>query len=536
MFLGEKSSSGKSPLVDALHCIIIIIIIIIIINVFIIVFLGEKSSSGKSPLVDALQKTTESLHSLCAAFTDDIDRTTRRLRDDISTSGADVQSQIDRRADELIASVNEERERKKEEVNNNITKNNDVLAKVFKKHRNLVVKAKEILKMGENLVKSGTESDIKTSISNFKEISAEISTSDPKNIITFLKITLSEKRTETFPVELGEILTQTDRETDRLTDRETDRLTDRETDRLTDRDTDRLTDRETDRLTDRETDRLTLTRTLDTGLRGILSGLPSMAVLRAERSDKIVVCGVSLFNGFVRCYSGQRSALLGEYKLPCPPFDLAKSRDQQVVVALPLIRQIMYLDVQDDIRLVTTLKTEKQYKYISVLPGNRLAVCEWSGKRVDILDEGGRVIQTLNQYSIPRPSRLAVRGECLLIVTDGGNSLTCVTSAGRVTWRSRDLARKDGLEGVACDMEQFVYVCDRNRHRLVQLTRDGQVIRDVITAHDGLSVPLSVCCVGDVLYVCQEGGVVKQFTWSEAEHWNDLHALRVKRESLTRQN
>ena len=67
-------------------------------------------------------------------------------------------------------------------------------------------------------------------------------------------------------------------------------------------------------------------------------------------------------------------------------------------------------------------------------------------------------------------------------------------------------------------MEQFVYVCDRNRHRVVQLTRDGQVIRDVITAHDGLSEPRSVCCVGDDLYVCQGGGVVKQFTWSEAEH------------------
>ena len=371
--------------------------------------------------------------------------------------------------------------------------------------------------MGENLVKSGTESDIKTSISNLKEISAEISTSDPKNIIKFLKITLSEKRTETFPVELGEILTQTDRETDRLTDRETDRLTDKETDRLTDRETDRLTDRDTDRLTDRETDRLTLTRTLDTGLRGIFSGLTSMAVLRAERSDKIVVCGWSLTNCLVRCYSGQRSALLGEYKLPSEPSDLAKSRDQQVVVVLPRIRQIMYLDVQDDIRLVTTLKTEKLYKYISVLPGNRLAVCE-IGRGVDILDEGGRVIQTLNRDSIPRPSRLAVRGECLLIVTDDGNSLTCVTSAGRVTWRSRDLAREDGLEGVACDMEQFVYVCDRNRHRVVQLTRDGQVIRDVITAHDGLSVPLSVCCVGDDLYVCQWGGVVTQFTWSEAEH------------------
>ena len=45
--------------------------------------------------------------------------------------------------------------------------------------------------------------------------------------------------------------------------------------------------------------------------------------------------------------------------------------------------------------------------------------------------------------------------------------------------------------------EQFVYVCDNNRNCIVQLSRIGQVIRDVITAHDGLTVPLCVCCVDD---------------------------------------
>ena len=45
--------------------------------------------------------------------------------------------------------------------------------------------------------------------------------------------------------------------------------------------------------------------------------------------------------------------------------------------------------------------------------------------------------------------------------------------------------------------KQFVYICDYNRNCIVQLSRIGQVIRDVITAHDGLSVPLCVCCVDD---------------------------------------
>ena len=139
------------------------------------------------------------------------------------------------------------------------------------------------------------------------------------------------------------------------------------------------------------------------------------------------------------------------------------------------------------------------------------------GECVDILDEGGHVIQTLPTDSIPRPTWLTVKGESLLVVTDRGKRLTCVTSSGHVTWRSHDSARLNGLWGVACDMEEFVYVCNENTNCIVQLSRDGQVIRDVITAHDGLSEPLSVCCDDDKLYVCQFNGVVKIFTWGEAE-------------------
>ena len=35
--------------------------------------------------------------------------------------------------------------------------------------------------------------------------------------------------------------------------------------------------------------------------------------------------------------------------------------------------------------------------------------------------------------------------------------------------------------------------------------------------YDGLSVPLCVCCVDDNLYVGQEYGDIKIFTWSKAE-------------------
>ena len=249
--------------------------------------------------------------------------------------------------------------------------------------------------------------------------------------------------------------------------------------------------------------------------------LDSIVVLQ---SDEIVVCGKSPPHWWVKSVCPRTSTVLGQYNLPSLPLGLAKSRDQQVVVTLPWKRQILYLDVQGDICCKIKLDTEKGYHFISVLHNHKCChlaatgLFEESGNCVDILDERGNVIQTIDRESIPNPSRLTVSGERLLVVTDGGQSLTCVTSSDMtwypfVEWRSRDVAGKgDGLRGVACDMEEFIYICDEKRHCIVQLSRDGQVIDDVITEHDGLSRPRSVYCDEDRLYVGQWNGDIKIFT------------------------
>ena len=502
-------------------------------------------------------------------FKHDIDDEVARLATEIRTSGAEAEGVIERRAEEAIGrfttAVNAEKDRMKEEVKTCLLDSNHYLSSLFEKQNDILDLAKQNLKLGEQQLKSGSDSDIKKHISKLQEMSLEILETNPRCEIKTFKICLTDskkKTSESFVVDLGEVVKpdvksfidsrtdraeQTDSRTDRTeqtdsrtdsaehtnsrTDRaeQTNSRTDSQTDSRTDRaeQTDSRTDRaeqtdirtdsteQTHSRADRRTDRLTLTQTFNTKISSDEDDpwLYSIAVL-GERGEKIVVC--DFHNSRVKCFSTRTSALLGQYETPCLPWGLAKSRDQQVVVALPGTRQILYLDIQGDIRRTNTLTTGKGYHFISVLPGNRLAVSVW-GKCVDILDEGGHVIQTLPTDSIPGPSCLTVKGESLLVVTDRGTRLTCVTSSGHVTWRSHDSARLDGLRGVACDMEEFVYVCNWNTNCIVQLSRDGQVIRDVITAHDGLSKPLSVCCDDDKLYVCQRNGVVKIFTWGEAE-------------------
>ena len=434
-------------------------------------------------------------------FKHDIDDEVARLATEIRTSGAEAEGVIERRAEEAIGrfttAVNAEKDRMKEEVKTCLLDSNHYLSSLFEKQNNILDKAKRNLKLGEQKLKSGSDSDIKKHISKLQEMSSEILETNPRCEIKTFKICLTDskkKTSESFVVDLGEVVKP---DVKSFIDSRTDRA------------------EQTHSRAHRRTDRLTLTQTFNTKISSDErdSWLDSIAVL-GERGEKIVVC--DYYNSRVKCFSTRTSALLGQYETPCQPVGLAKSRDQQVVVALPDTRQILYLDIQGDIRRTNTLTTGKGYRSISVLPGNRLAVSVW-GKCVDILDEGGHVIQTLPTDSIPGPSCLTVKGESLLVVTDRGTRLTCVTSSGHVTWRSHDSARLNGLRGVACDMKEFVYVCNINTNCIVQLSRDGQVIRDVITAHDGLSRPLSVCCDDDKLYVCQWNGDVKIFTWGEAE-------------------
>ncbi|XP_041374274.1 uncharacterized protein LOC121387318 [Gigantopelta aegis] len=474
--------------------------------------MGDAPSALKRPLKNALQLACKTLRSLCGILEDNIKNEVDRLQSGLAVSAAEVSGEIDRRGAEIIQKLTEtvhaEQNRLKKYLETSVVITNKDIDTLFTEDKHLLQKAKENLKLGENLIKSGSDSDIKINLSKLTKIASEISQTNPKTEIPELKITLTDskkKNTETFSVDIGEILKP---DIKSLTDRQT--LTDTWTDTQTDRQT------LTDTPTDRHTDRLTLTQTFHTKISSDKRNphLDSIAVLGGERSKKIVVS--DFFNFCVKYFSVENFKLF-KYDLLSQPRGLARSRDQQVVVVLPWKRQILYLDIQDDIRLTNTLNIGKPYEYISVLPSNHLAVSVWNGDgvSVDILDEGGRVIQSLPHDLIPSPSCLTVKGDSLVVVSEN-NSLKCVTSSGLVTWQSRDSAKLRHLRGVACDMEEFVYVCDVQTNCIVQLSSDGEVIRDVITRQDGLSRPWFVCCDQDTLYVTQEDGHVKIFRWMKA--------------------
>ncbi|XP_041348913.1 uncharacterized protein LOC121368307 [Gigantopelta aegis] len=274
---------------------------------------------------------------------------------------------------------------------------------------------------------------------------------------------------------------------------------------------------------DRKRDKMVQTGAFNMQANDFLSsGIQCILVLEGERSNTIVV--TDSFNWSVKYFCAETFALQSKRKVFGAPCGLAESRDQQVAVVLPREKQILFLTMRDDTSLTKKVRTDRMYFYIAMLPANRMAVTggnlqsvaheNWWGKYVDVLDEEGTVIQSLLFDMFIEPWCLAVKGDSLVVVSDCG-SLVSVASSGEVTWATRDQQRLLHLRGVTCDVEEFVYVCDNDRSCVVQFSRDGEIIRDILTCQDGLTEPLYVCCDQDKLYVGQSNGEVKIFTWSK---------------------
>ena len=242
-----------------------------------------------------------------------------------------------------------------------------------------------------------------------------------------------------------------------------------------------------------------------------------MLVLHGEATRIVVVSDWG--NKCIKCFSSETKELMKSYTFLSRPCGLAKSRDQPcgAVVALPLLKRIQYLDIQDDVRLTHTLKTKRMYYFIFVLSDNRIIASGWrQGGYVDILNPLGQVIKNFPPRVIPDPWSLVVRGHSMLVISRRGESVTCMTPIGTFMWLPCDPTVEHHLVSVASDLDEYVYVCDEVRQCVTQLTRDGKVIRNILTQQDQISVPVAIYCDHNEIYVAQSNGDVCIYSWTKS--------------------
>ncbi|XP_041346811.1 tripartite motif-containing protein 5-like isoform X2 [Gigantopelta aegis] len=439
-------------------------------------------------------------------MTSDIERLQRSVDVSATQTAAQMQRQGDKLISEFTTAVRTELEKSNSELDKCRQSVNNEIVELFIDVNRLIEESKECLKLGENLLRSTSLPDMKRHVSKFskmQKITADyLATQRPE--FPDLAITLVEPEKtgrKTFSAEIGRILRP-----------------DVKSIKITHKIYLQTTIFEPEVEINRKSDRLKHEQTINTKLQSDTKcpNLSSILVLEGQDSNKIIVTDFK--NKSVKSFSSEHKTVQSLYRTTSGPWYLAKTRDHQVLVTLPEERQLLYLNVQDDIRLVKTVTTKKRYYGITVLPDDNMAVTEGLSGCVHILNQRCGVIRSIPNKMIPNPWHLTVKGDSLVVVSYTTNIITCVSSSGQVMWVSRDSASSASFHllcDVTCDTEQFAYVCDNGRDAIVQLSRDGEFIRDVITKEDGLKQPVSLCFAQDKLYVAEQNGKIKIFGWRQ---------------------
>ncbi|XP_041346812.1 E3 ubiquitin-protein ligase TRIM7-like [Gigantopelta aegis] len=436
-------------------------------------------------------------------MTSDIERLQRSVDVSATQTAAQMQIQGGKLIAEFTTAVRAELEKRNSELEKCRQSVNNEIVELFTDVNRLIEESKECLKLGENLLRSASVSDMKrhvTKFSKIQQITADY-LATPRPEFPDLAITLVEPEKtgrKTFSAEIGRI-SRPDVKSIKIT--HTIYL--------------QTSIFEPEVEINRKSDRLKHEQTINAKLESDTECpmLLSILVLEGQYSNKIIVADWD--NKCVKSFSSEHKTVQSLYRTSSRPCCLAKTRDHQVLVTLPEERKLLHLNVQDDIHLTKTETTKKGYYGITVLPDDNMALAGRSPGCVDILNQRCVVMRSIPNKVILKPGYLTVKGDSLVVVSIIPNIVTCVSSSGQVMWVSRDSARFHGLYDVACDTEEFVYVCDNGRAAIVQLSRDGEGIRDVITQKDGLKQPLSLCFAQDQLYVTQENGEIKIFGWSQ---------------------
>ncbi|XP_046579691.1 E3 ubiquitin-protein ligase TRIM56-like [Haliotis rubra] len=196
---------------------------------------------------------------------------------------------------------------------------------------------------------------------------------------------------------------------------------------------------------------------------------------------------------------------------PCGETQL---KENKVMVAIPLACQIVTVEVNPDLHLLSTMTTSKGYYSIAVL--NPASLAAGGDGCVDMLDMSGRVLRrvaTTNKGRFVYPFFMSISNRGNMLVSDWGErSVTCMTPDGDVVWRyvpTDNMALKRP-RGITTTSTGDVLLADLDSSRVIQLTESGKFVRNLLTLQDGIPCPSGVYVDRhDSLFVCTSDEIME---------------------------
>ena len=198
------------------------------------------------------------------------------------------------------------------------------------------------------------------------------------------------------------------------------------------------------------------------------------------------------------------------------PWSITVLNDCILAVSVPYSNKILKVRADPDLKLLSTITTDKQYWGLDVLDQSTLVASTHSPPSVDVLDmEGGvkRSIQTLPapHKSFMYPSYLHVTRQGTILVSDMGlKSVIGLTQTGDVvfTYSPTDDRALKCPHGITSTSTGDILVADSSAQKVIQLSESGEFIKDILTSQDGIQHPFGLCINGNKLYVTgQDEGV-----------------------------
>ncbi|XP_046345070.2 protein wech-like [Haliotis rufescens] len=235
-----------------------------------------------------------------------------------------------------------------------------------------------------------------------------------------------------------------------------------------------------------------------------------VTVLVVNGTDTVVVTDKN--NNSVKSFYTRNSQLdHSSLSLITNPYGITKLKDNQVAVTVPGSSQIVTVQVNPDLVLLSTITGSKEYRGITSLTPSTLAAGSDSPPCVDILDVAGHVLRSIfpdhpSRYILKYPYFLCTTRTGNILVSDvGSKCVVCLTPEGDVVFTyspKGDTALKYPL-GITSTSTGDILVTDYHLHRVIHLTESGQFVRNILTSQDGVKSPWGACVGGHGrMYLC----------------------------------
>ena len=190
-------------------------------------------------------------------------------------------------------------------------------------------------------------------------------------------------------------------------------------------------------------------------------------------------------------------------KLRAKPWDVSVVNKKKVIITLPCIKQLQYIEVLPRLKLDRVIQLDRKCWGLHVV-GEEICVSVHEEKlkkstgEVRVVDLNGNLIRRIGvdrdgSFMFGMPYYLTVsQSSRNIYVSDWNKStLTCLNSDGTVVYRYTD-RNVERARGVLVDVEDYILVCGSKSHNVQIVTADGRKRRTLLTAKDGIEYPHSV--------------------------------------------